>query len=150
MIEKSSLAKWNNFSDAEKSYIKELMEISRRAKELTYLLLNVKDNSELEENELAEKKIAMSSLNVPMAELDITSHASNAETEWLDAVSPEVELFLTKLIETRDTLTALRNNCQKACDDQFFNNSKKRKECHKICNQRLEFLAQNMNLPRLV
>lgn len=150
MVEKLSTPNWKNFSETEQNYIKELIQISRRAKELIYLLLNVKETSEPEENESADKEIAMSSFNVPMAELEITSHASNTETEWLDAVSPEVELFLTKLIETRETLTALRNNCHKACDDQFFNNSKKRKECHKICNQRLKFLAQNMNLPHLV
>ncbi|MEQ9670830.1 hypothetical protein [Coleofasciculus sp. G2-EDA-02] len=150
MVEKLSTPNWENFSETEQNYIQELIQISRRAKELTYLLLNVKDTSEPEENELADKKIAMSSFNVPMAELDIISHEPNAETEWLDTISPEMELLLTRLIETRDTLTALRNNCQKACNDQFSQDPKKRKECHKICNQRLRFLAQNMNLPRLV
>ena len=128
MVQKLFIQNWENFSDREQNQIKELIDISIKARELRFALLSD------------------SSVNLLNEGFEVTSNVADDEATPLEEVLPRVGAFLSARSDAIDTLEVSSNACKKACDDQFPNDPNQRQKCKDTCNQNRLALAKILSL----
>jgi hypothetical protein len=128
MVQKLSIPNWESFSEREQNHIKELIDISIKARELRFALLSD------------------SSVNLLNEGFEVTSNVADDEAKPLEEVLPRVGAFLSARSDAIDALEASSNACNKACDDQFPNDPNRRQKCKDNCNQNRLALAKSLSL----